>query len=214
MNKTELVYKGCRNFMHNHDHILQNGYFFNWESDVFGLMASGYSTEIEVKISKSDFKADFIKKEKHFLLKNHKNKHNVSSRDERGGFWIYNDDGKLVKNDFEACLIRFCKTYESIPNRFYYACPDGLISIEDVPDYAGLIYINEKSDPIVIKKAPLLHKNKKDWTKKLLDKYFYRKQNALNNLIYYQYHIDENAPADKVIEFLKNKIKTTINILR
>jgi len=42
---------------------------------------------------------------------------------------------------------------------FYYAVPYGLIKIEEVPKYAGLIYVDgNKVD--VIKKAPRLHNNK------------------------------------------------------
>ena len=41
---------------------------YTWESDFLALTKSGYLYEGEVKISKSDFKADFKKKEKHNIL--------------------------------------------------------------------------------------------------------------------------------------------------
>ena len=46
------------------------------------------------------------------------------------------------------------------PNYFWYACPEGLIDIKDIPDYAGLVYIS-KSGMVNenIKKAPKLHKD-------------------------------------------------------
>lgn len=49
----------------------------------------------------------------------------------------------------------------SIPNRFYFAVPEYLINVEDVPEYAGLIYLSSTSTDIV-KNAPLLHKIKID----------------------------------------------------
>lgn len=49
--------------------------------------------------------------------------------------------------------------YPPKPNHFYYVCKEGLIKKEEVPPYAGLIYI--KGDkPTVVKKAPKLHKTK------------------------------------------------------
>ena len=54
------------------------------------------------------------------------------------------------------------KVESQIPNYFYYACPTGLISIEEVQAFAGLIYVNETGEVTVIKKAKLLHKAEKD----------------------------------------------------
>lgn len=57
------------------------------------------------------------------------------------------------------------------PNKFFYACPEGLIKPEEVPEYAGLIYVNgftlkeEKQVSFeikTIKKAPYIHRIKSD----------------------------------------------------
>lgn len=45
------------------------------------------------------------------------------------------------------------------PHYFYYAVPEGMISPDEVPSFAGLIYMH-RSRPEVIKKAPRLHKGK------------------------------------------------------
>ena len=29
-------------------------------------------------------------------------------------------------------------------NYFYYACPENMLTVEDIPEYAGLIYVSEK----------------------------------------------------------------------
>lgn len=47
-----------------HYYQLSNSFVYNEESDFFSVTALGYAQEIEVKVSKSDFKADF-KKQKH-----------------------------------------------------------------------------------------------------------------------------------------------------
>lgn len=217
MNKTEIVYRGCRSFLHNHDHVLQNSLMFQWESDVFGLTKSGYSVEIEVKVSKSDFRADFKKQDKHYLLKHHKRENNVFSRTEKPSQYLIDETGKYMykKHPYEFCSVKFSKTHNKIPNRFYYACPEGLISVDLIPDYAGLIYINDDGGFTTIKNAPLLHKFKKDWMSILFKKYQYRTINAKNELIMYASEISENYNTkDDIIENLKKKIKRAINILR
>jgi hypothetical protein len=50
-----------------HKYQLCNSYVFNWECDFFSISNSGYAYEIEIKVSRSDFFADF-KKEKHVLF--------------------------------------------------------------------------------------------------------------------------------------------------
>lgn len=60
-----------------------------------------------------------------------------------------------------------------IPNKFFFACPDGLIKIEEVPEYAGLIYTGQSYSRFsVIKPAPFIHREKIDFTSRLLSKYY------------------------------------------
>jgi hypothetical protein len=56
-------------FNDGYNYRIENAYIFkyDWESDFFCVSGSGYSYEFEVKISKSDFKHDFLK-EKHKWL--------------------------------------------------------------------------------------------------------------------------------------------------
>ena len=87
---------------------ITNLFIYDWESDYLALTKSGYVYEIEIKISRNDFKNDFKHKaDKHTLLEN------VSQTG--------------------VCKIK-------CPNYFYYAVPDGLVTPEEVPEYAGLIY--------------------------------------------------------------------------
>ena len=45
----------------------------------------------------------------------------------------------------------------NIPNYFNYLTPRDLITIDEVPEYAGLIYINDDFTFEVMKKPKLLH---------------------------------------------------------
>lgn len=63
------------------------------------------------------------------------------------------------------------------PNFFYYAVPDGLIKVDEVPDYAGLIYVNPEYINIV-KQAPKQHGGKFDYERhNLMDKLYYNLNN-------------------------------------
>jgi hypothetical protein len=100
------------------------------ECDVLSISKADYIYEYEVKISRADFKKDFIK-EKHTHIINEK--------------YTRTRKGSLVY---------------LLPNYFNFVTPKDLISIDEVPDYAGLIYMNEDSSFTIVKKPKLLHKTK------------------------------------------------------
>jgi len=54
----------------NHKYQINNVYIYAWESDFFTVSESGYIYEIEIKVTRSDFKDDFNKLDKHTLLEN------------------------------------------------------------------------------------------------------------------------------------------------
>jgi len=108
------------------------------ECDVISISKANYIYEYEVKISRSDFKADF-NKEKHKLMLERRC---VKDR-------LIKENNQMVKD-----------TLYLTPNYFNFVVPTGLVSVEDVPEYAGLIYCDENLNFEVIKKAPLIHKTK------------------------------------------------------
>lgn len=67
------------------------------------------------------------------------------------------------------------------PDYFYYAVPEGLITKDEVPEYAGLIYVSKASGSnnvfstcTVVKQAPSLKKEKTDLDSlNLRDKFYY-----------------------------------------
>lgn len=57
------------------------------------------------------------------------------------------------------------------PNYFYYVVPDGLIKIEDVPEYAGLIYVRTRGMTREIKAPTRIHREKlDDWQRRQLER--------------------------------------------
>jgi hypothetical protein len=101
------------------------------ECDVISMSKSDYIYEYEIKISRSDFKADF-KKQKHSMIL----------------------EKQFINESYSDNLN--CYT----PNYFYFVVTENLVSVDEVPYYAGLIYVKENGVLDTIKKAPLLHKTK------------------------------------------------------
>lgn len=164
------ILKALKQIYQDHDYKLFNTYIFDWEADFFCVeKRSKFTIEIEVKTSHSDYKADFKKEAKHRYLTGHK--HSIIV-DERMPF--HSDEINFKE---ESSFISFCQPQTKIPNRFYYACPEGVIKANEVPKYAGLYYYNPNYDflnPEIfeVKHAPLLHNLKHDKTDLLLVKYY------------------------------------------
>lgn len=111
------------------------------QADVLTVNKTMYVFEFEVKISRGDFRNDFKKTSKH---------------------WHYSKG--LFDKSVGDKKVR-------VPNKFYYACPPGLIQLDEVPIYAGLVYVSGftllheqivQTKVKVIKPAPFLHKTKAD----------------------------------------------------
>ena len=91
------------------------------------------------------------------------------------------------KNDFKHkkkkhLLLESKDNGAKMPNYFYYVVPEGLITEEEVPEYAGLIYVHATvigNNRVYyqfqeIKTAPKLHGNKIDENNlNLIDKFYY-----------------------------------------
>lgn len=81
---------------------------------------------------------------------------------------LYEYEVKISRSDFLADRKKRdkfkyysepAKFYKHVPNYFIYAVPDGLVNIDELPEYAGLVYFKE--DVLTeIKKAKRIHKNK------------------------------------------------------
>lgn len=159
----------------NHSHQFLNKYIFesDWESDFFSVTSSGYLYEVEVKISKSDFAADFIKF-KHKIFES-RNQTEVIKEAK------YKYSKRWKKQVRRAPEKKINPQEVKMPNKFFFACPEGLLSVDDIPEYAGLIYVTP-TFATIIKHAPLLHKRKEDIKELLFSKYQWSYINTKNEL--------------------------------
>lgn len=178
----EDIYRSLWWRFRQYQYHIENTYFFNWESDFFCMSKSDYMYEFEIKLSYSDFKADFNKKEKHIKLQADglyikRGYPQTSSFVERKGYtnksWHFEKDeeqseergfnvNKTVRNAIEVV-----NPNKGRPHKFIYVCPEGLIPVEEVPEYAGLMYYSphprlKHGKLKYIKEPPFIHKDKRD----------------------------------------------------
>lgn len=147
-----------------HSAITPNAHLYRTgEMDMCSVMKSGKVCEYEIKISVADFKADF-KKPKHHMFNQR-----LAGIDSEPYRWNRDGVRKIVT-----------------PNYFYYVVPRNLIQASDLPDYAGLIYIDQRMSfkyfPTQVKKALELHREIDQFARaRLGDKLMYRYWNLRSN---------------------------------
>lgn len=139
--------------------VLANFQPYHWhECDLFSMTQAMYFHEIEIKTSRSDFRADFKKYGKHEVL--------AGGRDR----WGY---GELP------------------PRTFCYACPEGLLSVDDMPEYAGLVSVERDEQSwrgyrVTVKKKPPVLANARKVTPeqvmKISANLWYRYANTWNEM--------------------------------
>lgn len=121
-----------------------------FECDVFELTKAGYFREYEIKVSRSDFFADRRKGVKTAVY----------------------ESGKISGMKYRTKYDMLANRTQSCPNQFFYCVPKGLIGIEDVPEWAGLIEFGFTQRNIliqvVVKAPPRLHTDKKTQYKNLV----------------------------------------------
>lgn len=120
-----------------------------FECDVFELTEAGFFREYEIKLSRADFKADARKCRTNY---------EPSGR----------ADGSLYESRHENKHASLAARATHGPTRFWYVCPSDLLTVEEMPEWAGLIYArplpNHRPPWNVlfneIKPAPQLHREK------------------------------------------------------
>lgn len=142
MNKTEkqiqLALAQDRSLSARYDIMVPNCYTkFDNEADMFCIRKSGLCDEIEIKISKQDFRID----EKKSVL-----------------FRLNESDRYHTKINKREALIG-----GKMSNYFWYCVPTGLITADEVPEFAGLMYVDERGNVRTIKSANRLHTDKMDY---------------------------------------------------
>ena len=96
--------------------ILSNHFHTDWEADILIINKEGFSHEIEIKLSKADYKNDFKK----------------SYTNEKTG-------EKFLKHDKISCGDYVC-------NNFSFLLPMGMVQIDNIPLHCGIIEFYHNPD--------------------------------------------------------------------
>lgn len=151
-------------------YMVPNIYFFGdgyGETDLLVVRdGKHFIYDIEIKVSRADYKNDFKKKDKHLILeKGYRTfRHRTSIKQPNGKRkWYKANEPVPIK---------------SRPNRFFFAVPEGLIKPEELPSYAGLLYITKSGKVKKIKEGKLLHKETVNHAEKLCRKFYFYWLNA------------------------------------
>lgn len=136
-----------------------------WECDVFEVTKNGYFVEYEVKLTRSDFLADARKGTTGHKNDGDPNCNHLYVSDGRG--WKCRDCGgknRKVVTETKHSLLAAGSTRG--PCRFWYVVPAGLVKLDEIPTWAGLIEVGESSGIWIhertIIRAPQLHRAKLD----------------------------------------------------
>lgn len=163
-------------------------FVFGWESDKLIWTKAGYIYEFEIKISRADYKNDFKHKvEKHVLLNSALPDERAEARQADLFSNLVNEKRKRYPQITTEQAKKMMKHVgERMPNYFYYVVPEGLLEPDEVPPYAGLVYITTYKGSFedqpdkwlhhikIVKTAPRLHKTKyTDAELNLSEKFYY-----------------------------------------
>ena len=138
MNEKEVIMALANNGDHirRYELMLPNVFIqHDSEADLFCVRKSGLCDEFEVKTSRSDFLAD----KKKFV--NYREATHQECIDHQHIKWADRNQQPWYKLKYDALA-----SGDMCVNYFWYAVPDGLVSVDEIPDFAGLIYIYKKVD--------------------------------------------------------------------
>jgi hypothetical protein len=113
-----------------HRFMVPNVQVFGWESDLVSVTRDDYVYEYEIKISRKDFLLDLTK---------HRHSHLTRVHAGESGLWPGVQRGA---------------------NYLFYAAPESLLTVNEIPSHAGLIVVTDSGLTEVARPAPKLHKHK------------------------------------------------------
>lgn len=151
----ECVYALYRKFAQHRLHGYGVKAFHNFESDFLSVTQAGLTHEIEIKMSRSDFLADFKKQNKHALIQ-HGELANF--------FWFAAPKGMLKAQDIPDYAGHIEFEYETIQ-----------VGRNTLVQYRMNAYI--------VKDAPRIHRNKKKVDEKIFRSMYYKQLNTLREKV-------------------------------
>ena len=185
----QTIQKRLNHFFASWKYNVDGLFVFSWESDKLLWTKAGYIYEFEIKISRSDFKADFKHKiAKHVVLSSAMPGEQVLDKS------LFEEFASQKRKKYHDLSDQYLREWfdrdmdvkdKKMPNYFYYAVPEGLIQPDEVPPYAGLLWLTKEykyGGGIIRKKqAPRLHKTKyTDGELDLGQKFYYNWKSAVN----------------------------------
>lgn len=202
----KFIQKALLWYWKSHQYKFANIFYFENESDWLSFLKSGFCYEAEVKVSRSDFFADF-KKTRHEIQskKNDGSKYFirrygteiirnpsweltaeypelVTAKEFRSyrGRWQNQQEYFSVNFEMEiSTRIEFLKVEnQNLPNKFFYAVPEGMVSADEVPEYAGLLYVTETGQVKKVRDGKFIHRDKLD-IKRAFNKAYYVYESTL-----------------------------------
>lgn len=167
MNSKDIIRVLKSHFKQDARYTISNSFIFNnleWESDFLLIQKNGLVHEYELKTGRNDYLLDH-RKFKHVFFKDpFKNRYYAAYREN-----VYN--GENGPNFFRIEWVK--QTPGLCPHRFSYVCPEGLISFEECPVYAGLVWIDKNENVKLVKSAPAIHGKPLKLDAILLEKYYW-----------------------------------------
>ena len=167
MNENQIQNKFYQDQAQRFDWVYPNMTPPSWfENDLLAVTKAGVWNEFEIKLSKSDFLADNrkamrVRYEHHGPpWSGHRPRKYGGEYGNRAHYWprryYYSDHTKYELLD---------SGFDQGPNRFWYIVPENLLTPEDIPSFAGLMYFKPQgrgrlSRWETVVEAPRLHQKK------------------------------------------------------
>ena len=178
----QTIQKALNKFFASEKYNIDGLFVFSWESDKLLRTQAGYYYEFEVKISRADFKNDFKHKiDKHIILSSTMPDEQAQPIQATLFDNLYQQKRKRYPEITKEQVMERWGNVESIcrdkrmPNYFYYAVPEGMLEPDEIPPYAGLVYVSEDGKTLYkVVDAPRLHDRKlTDAELNLGEKFYY-----------------------------------------
>ena len=178
----QKIQKALNKFFASEKYNIDGLFVFSWESDKLLRTQAGYYYEFEVKISRADFKNDFKHKiDKHIILSSTMPDEKAQPIQASLFDNLYQQKRKRYPEITKEQVMERWGNVESIcrdkrmPNYFYYAVPEGMLEPDEIPPYAGLVYVSEDGKTLYkVVDAPRLHDRKlTDAELNLGEKFYY-----------------------------------------
>ncbi len=122
------------------------------EADVLAIRKSGFCDEFEIKLSRADF---FKDREK---VVRYRESDITSGEDYR--WFVSRPQERTLLAPWEKYKLHALSDGDMVVNHFWYVVKKGIVVLDDLPDYAGLITVDDTGLLEVLRQPKKLHNRK------------------------------------------------------